>query len=314
MIRDEIKKKITKMYEEASSIVNTSDAMVYISDDNKQKLKRIYNNLKVFDFYYNNQNKEETQLYYHNMLVIISKSNSLEGIEFYDTIPDFAKNNIMNHFYAIILIENGKYDKAKEIIEDLYYNKKYEDSFETLVRVYFLTDDYDKVIELLSKCGIEKFDRYGFLASMLIIAKNKKKKYTETELIKLNNSKFRKMPLFFSYTAKMLYDINRRNKKYKEQFKKCIKLLNEKDVISIDVICNEAMVMRLEQEAISFLESINLTPVLQNKLLELLSRVGKLTKKQIEFVENINKDSIDKRIDMNYLNGEVCESKGKELI
>lgn len=310
---DEIKKKITKMYEEASSIVNTSDAMVYISDDNKQKLKRIYNNLKVFDFYYNNQNKEETQLYYHNMLVIISKSNSLEGIEFYKTIPDFAKNNIMDHFYAIILIENGKYDEAKEIIEDLYYNKKYEDSFDTLVRVYFLTDDYDKVIELLSKCGIEKFDRYGFLASMLIIAKNKKKKYTENELIKLNNSKFRKMPLFFSCTAKMLYDINRRNKKYKEQFKKCIKLLNEKDVISIDVICNEAMAMRLEQETISFLESINLTPVLQNKLLELLSRVGKLTKKQIEFVENINRDYIDKRIDMNYLNGEVCESKGKEL-
>lgn len=82
---DEIKKKITKMYEEASSIVNTSDAMVYISDDNKQKLKRIYNNLKVFDFYYNNQNKEETQLYYHNMLVIISKSNSLEGILRYNT-------------------------------------------------------------------------------------------------------------------------------------------------------------------------------------------------------------------------------------
>lgn len=310
---DEVKKKINDMYEEASSIINTNDAMVYISDDNKQKLKQIYNNLKVFDFYYNNQNKGETQLYYHNMLVIISKSNSLEGIEFYDTIPEFAKSNMMNYFYAIILIENGKYDKAKEIIEDLYYNKKYEDSFETLVRVYFLTDDYDKVIELLSKCGIEKFDRYGFLASMLIIAKNKKKKYTENELIKLNNSKFRKMPLFFSCTAKMLYDINKRNKKYKEQFKKCIKLLNEKDVISIEIMCNEAMAMRLEQEAISFLESINLTPVLQNKLLELLSRVGKLTKKQIEFVENINKDSIDKRIDMNYLNGEVCESKGKEL-
>ena len=310
---DEIKKKINKMYEEASSIINTNDAMVYISNDNKQKLKQIYNNLKVFDFYYKNQNKEETQLYYHNMLVIISKSNSLEGIEFYNTIPDFAKNNIMNHFYSIILIENGKYDEAKEIIEYLYYNKKYEDSFETLVRLYFLKEDYDKVIELLSKCRVEKFDSYGFLASMLIIAKNKKKKYTESELIKLNNSKFRKMPLFFSCTAKMLYDINKRNKKYKEQFKKSLKLLNPKDVIAINVICNEAMAMGLEQEVISFLESINLTPVLQNKLLELLSRQGKLTKKQIEFVENINKDSIDQKIDMNYLNGEVSESKGKEL-
>ena len=310
---DEIKKKINKMYEEASSIINNNDAMVYISDENKQKLKQIYNNLKIFDFYYDNQNRKETQLYYHNMLVILSKSNSKEGIEFYNKIPSFAKNNVMNHFYAIILIENEKYDVAKEIIENLYYNQKYEDSFETLVRIYFLMENYDKVIELLSKCKIENFDRYGFLASMLIISKNKKKRYQENELIKLNNSKFRKMPLLYSCTAKMLYNINKRNKKYKDQFKKGLRLLNEKDIIAISVMCNEAMVMGLEQEAISFLESINLTPVLKNKLLELLSRKGKLTKEQIRFVENIDKKFIDKKIDMNYIYGEVCESRGKEL-
>ena len=47
--------------------------------------------------------------------------------------------------------------------------------------------------------------------------------------------------------------------------------------------------------------------------MKLLSRKGKLTKKEIEFVENINESDIDKKIDMNYLKGEVCESKGKEL-
>lgn len=310
---EEIKKKIKNMYEEASLIVNTNDAMVYISDDNKQKLKQIYTNLKVFDFYYTDQNKKEAQLYYHNMLVIISKSNSLEGIKFYNEIPDYAKNNMIKNFYAILLIENEKYEDAKEIIEDLYYNKNYEESFETLVRLYFFMEDYDKVIELLSKCKVERFDRYGFLASMLIASKNKKKKYTENGLIKLNNSKFRKMPLFFSCTAKMLYNINRKNKKYKEQFKKALKLLNEKDIIAINIICDEAMAIGMEKEVISFLESISLTPVLKNKLLELLSRKGKLTKKEIEFVENINESDIDKKIDMNYLKGEVCESKGKEL-
>ena len=111
----------------------------------------------------------------------------------------------------------------------------------------------------------------------------------------------------------MLYNINKRNKKYKDQFKKGLRLLNEKDIIAISVMCNEAMVMGLEQEAISFLESINLTPVLKNKLLELLSRKGKLTKEQIRFVENIDKKFIDKKIDMNYIYGEVCESRGKEL-
>ena len=310
---DEIKKKIIMMYEEASSIVNNNDAMIYISDTEKQRLKQIYNNLRIFDFFYNNQNKEETQLYYHNMLVILSKSNSKEGIEFYNKIPTFAKNNRMNHFYAMVLIENGEYNDAKTIVEDLYYSKKYEDSFETLIRIYFLMENYDKVIELLSKCKIEKFDRYGFLASMLIIAKNKKKRYQETELIKLNNSKFRKMPLLYSCTAKLLYNLNKKNKKYKDQFKKGLRLLNEKDIIAINVMCNEAMTMGLEQDIISFLESINLTPVLKNRLLELLSRKGKLTKEQIKFVENVDKKSIDKNIDMNYMNGEVCESKGKEL-
>ena len=310
---EEIKHKVNEMYEKASSIVNTNDAMVYISENNKKTLRELFYKLRAFEFFYKEQNIEETQVYYHNMLVIISKSNSLEGIDFYKKIPRFALNSTINHFYSLILIENEKYDEAKEIVEDLYYNKNYKDSFETLVKIFFLMGNYDKVIELLGKCKVDEFDRYGFMASMLIMAKDKKKKYTENELIKLNNCKFKKMPLFFSCTAKMLFNINKRKKRYKEQFKKCLKILNENDVVAINVVCNQAMEMDLEHEMISFLETINLTPVLENKILELLSRKGNLTKKQIEIIENINEDDIDITIDMNHLRGIISESKGKEL-
>ena len=50
----------------------------------------------------------------------------------------------------------------------------------------------------------EKFDRYGFLASIFIISKNFKKQFKETEILKYNNNKFKEMPLF--YVAKAIFE------------------------------------------------------------------------------------------------------------
>ena len=311
---EEIKKKINNLYEEASLIVNNNDALVYISSENKEKLKIIFDILKGFDFYYKDKNCEDAQLYYHNMLVILAKYDSTKAIDFYNLMPEFAKkNNISVHFYSMILIENEKLEDAKLLLEDLYFNREYNDSFETLIRVYFLLGDYDNVIKLLTGVKVDKFDRYGFLASMFIISKNKKKKYTESEIIKLNNSKFKKMPLFYSCTAKLLFDLDKRKKKYKEQFQKGLNLLKVDDVIAIELISNQSIELGLIKETISFLESIKLSPVLQNKLLELLTFENVLTKKQIEFIESSDLTSLDTEIDKNYLLAKVAESKGKLL-
>lgn len=311
---NEIKNKINSLYEESISIINTSDAMVYISSENKEQLKIIFNKLKAFDFYYKNQNDDNAKLYYHNMLVILSKSELVKGIEFYDTMPDCAKNNnISQHFYSMLLIEQGRYNDAKDILEKLYFTDNYDDSFETLLRVYFLLEMYDEVTKLLSCAKVDKFDKYGFLAAMLIISKNYKNKYTESQLIKLNNSKFKKMPMFYTCTSKLLYDLDRRNKKYKEQFKKGLKYLNETDVIAIVTMCDQAIEIGLEDDAISYLKSIKLTTVLQNKLLELLPRKKELTKDEIELIENIDYSTVDPKINFRYLEAKVLESDGKEL-
>lgn len=312
---EEIKMKINSFYEEAISIINNDESSIYISPKNKDRLKELYNSLKAFDFYYKNQADENAKLYYHNLLVILSRADLALGMDFYNKMPSFAKNNYLTiHFYSMILIEKEEYNDAKEILEDLYFNKKYENAFETLVRIYYLTGNYEKVIAMLSGVKAEKFDSYGFLAAMLIISKNEKKKYLEYEILKLNNSKFKKMPLFYFCTAKLLYDMNNKNKKYKEQFKKGLKILNEKDVVSIYTMCNQALEINLEEDAISFLESINITSlILQNKLLELLSRKKELSKKEIDFVENINFDLINQTFDIDFLKARISETKGKEL-
>ena len=312
---EEIKTKINSFYEEAISIINGDEASIYISPKNKDRLKELYNSLKAFDFYYKNQDDENAKLYYHNLLVILSRYDLALGMDFYNKMPSFAKSNYLTiHFYSMTLIEKEEYNDAKKILEDLYFNKKYEPAFETLIRIYFLTKNYEKVITMLSGVKVEKFDCYGFLAAILIISKNEKKKYSEYEILKLNNSKFKKMPLFYFCTAKLLYDMNNKNKKYKEQFKKGLKILNEKDVVSIYTMCNQALEISLEEDAISFLESINITSlVLQNKLLELLSRKKELSKKEIDFVENINFDLLDQTFDIDFFKAKISETKGKEL-
>lgn len=311
---DEIKNRINDYYEQAIKIINTNDALVDISNDNKIHLKSIFDGLRALEFYYKDKNDNYSKQYYHNMLVIISKYNYLDGIKYYKEMPKYAQdNNISLHFYSILLIEKGDFESAKTILEKLYFEKKYEDSFETLLRSYFLLEKYEEVNKILSPAKLDKFDKYGFLASMLIISKNKIKKYSESEILKLNNSKFKKMPLFYTCTAKMLYDLDKRKNKYKEQFKKGIKHLSENDIIAIITMCNQAVEIKLEEIAISYLESIKLTPVLQKKLIELLSVKMELSDDEIKMLENVDLNILDERIDNNYLNAKISESKGKEL-
>ena len=311
---DEIKLKINNLYEKAISIINNDEAMVYISLDDKEELKSIYNVLSAFQFYYKNNEGEDAKLYYHNMLVILSRYDYLKAIEFYSLIPEFVKtNNITVHLYTMLLIKNGDYNQAKDLLENLYFNQGYETAFETLIRVYFLLERYDRVLELLSSANKDKFDRYGFLASILILSKNKQKKYIESDLLRLNNSKFKKMPIFYSCTSRLLYDLDKRKNKFKEQFKKGLKLLNEKDAVAIDTMCNQAMEIGLEDEVINYLSNIELTKFLQIKLLELICNKEELTTKQIELVQNIDIDSLDGNFDKDYIYAKISECKGKEL-
>ena len=311
---NDIKNIINDLYQNAANIVNNDDSIVYISSENKTRLKSIFDSLKAFDFYYNKNQTEDSKIYYHNMFIILSKSNLDDGINFYSSLPEYVANSYLSkHFYSMLLLEKGNYKEANSILEQLYFENKYELSFETLLRSYFLIENYDKVVELLSIAKKEKFDRYGFMAAMIIIAKNNKKKLTKQQILKLNNSKFKSMPIFYSCTSKLLYMLNNKDEKYKEQFKKGIKLLNPKDIVVIETMCNQAVEMGLENDMISYLESIKLSNVLEHKFLQLISNKKVFTKKDIEVIEKIDSDSFYGNVDKDYIFAKISESKGKEL-
>ena len=208
----------------------------------------------MLQFYYKDKSTKEAKQYYHNNLVILCKFNMKEAIKYYEEIPDEIKNaNDTRLLYANFLINENKLDNAEAILYDLYYNKKYLAALDSLARCYFLNKKHDKVVELLKNLKGEEFDEYGFLASMFIISKNYIKKLNEKEILKLNNSKFKNMPLFYTATAHLLFDLKKRGKKHKEQFKKGIKYLKQENILVISTMCDEARIIGLSDEMIKYL-------------------------------------------------------------
>ena len=313
---EKIKKKIEELYTAASDIINNEDAVINITRENKLRLKSIFDNLKSFDFYYNNEKETKDALnYFYNLFVIISKYDYCEGIKFYDELPQCIKENVnTRHFYTMLLIANQEYDKAEKICEDLYFNLKYDEILETLMKVYFFQEKYEQIVEMLSKCNEEKFDKRGFLASIFVIARNFLMKFSEKEIIELNETFFKNMPLYYSSTASLMYDLKLGNKSFKRQFLKGISCIIENDVVVIDIMCKEAVKLGLQNEMIAFLEKIeSMTPVVKECYMNLFMYKDTIDLRYIEKIENILKDPLIERIDKNLMYAKIAESKGKEL-
>ena len=79
---EEIKKEIENLYKEAMTIINKEEASLYISSKDKYKLKNIYQKLEFLETYYKtNTSSKDTQIYYHNLFVMIALINLQEAIE-----------------------------------------------------------------------------------------------------------------------------------------------------------------------------------------------------------------------------------------
>ena len=311
---NDIKIKIENLYKEAISIVNNDDAFFYISVKDKENLKKIYTSLEAFEFIYNDMNQQEALIYYHNLIVILSRIDVEKAIEKYICCDEKIKEDFnIRHYYAIMLINCNRIEEANIVLEDLYFEKKCESVMSTLIRAYFLLGKYKEIIEILSCEKKENFDNHGLLASILVISKDKVKKLKEQEIIKLNNNKFNKMPLFFSCLAKLLYQLDKRKKIYKEYFKKGILLLKDSDVLSIDIMCEDAIYLHLEDEIIKYLTNIELSPYLKIRLLNLLIKKGKLSKKEIDKIIELKRNIDINDIDIGYIEALISENKGKEL-
>lgn len=315
---EEIKKEIENLYKEAMEIINKEEASLYISSKDKDKLKNIYQKLEFLEMYYKtNTASEDTQIYYHNLFVMIALINLQEAIEKFQTFPKEIKESIeMQYLYSAFLVTMGntvELEEAEKTLEDLYFDQKCDIVFESLVRCYFLQKKFDKVIEILTKAKKEQFDKYGFLASIFLISKNYKKQLKEQEVLKFNNKKFKDMPLFYAAKAQVLNNINPKNPKIKEQFIKGLKLLTEKDVIAISTMCDVAISINLNEEMIKFLQNIELTPYLKLRLAEFLINKPNLSEKEIDKLKEIKEEFDEQDIDVDFIDGVILENQGQEI-
>lgn len=312
---EEIKLKIEQLYNDAAKIVNTKDISLYMSTENMKKLKFIYKTLEVLEFYYSEKNSEEADKYYNNLFVILSQIDVSEAINKFFTFPiKIRENNEMIYLYATFLISiKDRLGEAEDLLYNLYIDKKYKCAFESLVRCYFLEEKYDKVLEFLSKANKEEFDESGFLASMFMISKNFIKQFNEKEILKYNNSKFKEMSLYYISTAHIIYTINPKSQKIKEQFKKGLKCVKTDDIVAISTICYEARLLNLKDEMIKFLFNIELTPYLKLELVEFLINKSVLNEKEILKLQELKIDIDEEKVDVDYIEGILLENQGKEL-
>lgn len=137
---EETKKEIEKLYKDAIEIVNTEDALLYISKNNVDKLKNISQKLEFLEIYYNKGESEESIQYYHNLFVILAKIDVADAIKKFNAFPKNIKEKPeMIYLYAIFSMElNTDLEEIENILYGLYFDQKYENAFEGLVRCYFL--------------------------------------------------------------------------------------------------------------------------------------------------------------------------------
>lgn len=309
---DEIKEKISNAYKKAIKIVNTPDALYFVSKKDKDTLSGIIKTLEVLEFYYKDLVGEEARHYYHNYFVIYARTDIAAALQKFDSFPEIIKNNEdMKFLYAnFSLVANINVESVIKFLTTIPQDEKV---IEILARCYFGQENYKGVVELLNDCDASQFDKYGFLASALILSKDRIKKYKIGDLLKYKVQAFRDMPLYYLTTAQIIQKENRKDKKVLERFKKAIKLTNSEDVPVIVALCDACVSMGMQNEMIKYLISIELNSYLKLRLVELLCNKRKLSDNEITKLEELKDELNDDLINIKFIDALILELKGKFL-
>lgn len=306
---EKITNKVFSLYEEASKITNIPSSLIYLNDDEKLKLKRIYTELVNLEYIYVEKNTEESKNYYHNILIILQRYDRKEYIKKFKTIEKYGLlSNDDYNFYANNLIMEDHPDEALPILEKEYYEDKNESSFVNMIKCYFLLHKYDKVKNILTPMNIEKYDKDGVLATFLILSKDFIKKLSGLEILNYNK-KFKNMPLYYTTTSQLLFKLN--NIKYKSQFKKALKCVINDDYNTISIICDISIEINQVEVMANYLMKINSdNELVKLKLIQILGHKKSLTQKEIKQLEKNSMNLNDESIDLEYINGIINENKG----
>lgn len=301
--------KINELYEEAIKITNTQLSLIYLTDEQKNKLKNIYTNLEKYEFLFKDKLNDESKNFYHNLLIILQRLDNNKYLEkFLELKENPNLNNNDLNFYADNLLNNNQVDEALNILEDLYYKKNFKESLNNLIRCYFIKEIYDKILELVSPLDIKEYDPYGQLATFYMFAKDKENNLSPNDILSYN-SKFKDMPLFYISSSQLLYE--KKNGKYKDQLKKAIKIIREDDYSSISIITDVSILLNQYDLVLKYLIKIkNPNDFIKYSILKIVQRKNEIKQSDIEIIEKYNKEIKKDDIDNNLISAIIYETKG----
>ncbi|MBN2853602.1 MAG: hypothetical protein JXQ23_12770 [Clostridia bacterium] len=85
-----------------------------------------------------------------NLLLWKIENRLVKAIIELEKAPEELKNTSYFHILGKMLIENNDMEKAKQFNEDAYrYNNKNEHILENLIRIYCMTEDYEKALKVI---------------------------------------------------------------------------------------------------------------------------------------------------------------------
>lgn len=301
--------EINKIYEEASNITNNQLSLIYLSDDDKNKLEKIYISLEKYEYLFTDKISEESKNYYHNLLIILQRINKNKYIEKFSELKDNKNlNNYDWDFYANNLLDNNKIEEALVILEDLYYNKEYKDSLNDLIRCYFLKEEYKKILTIVSPLNIKEYDSVGQLATFYLLAKNFESLLSSAEILSYNK-KFKEMPLFYISSSQLLFEKN--DIKYKEQFKKAINIIKEDNYSTITILTEVSILINESDSVLNFLMKIqNPNYFIKYNILKIIQSKTEINQDDIKNIEKYNTIIHEQDIDNDLISALIYESKG----
>ena len=320
LIKDKVKEEefdkvinhINSLYSRAGKIINNSSTLLYIGQNNKKELNEIYNELDSLQYLYKDKPKNETKLYFHNLLVILQRINKVQYVEKFEI--EYEKNNLSKEDYELYLntlIEINDIPKVIKKLEILYFNNGEKEQLINLAKCYFINGEFQKVVNVLKDIDINKIDKSGLLITLYMLSKNESCKYNPAQIIKLNQ-KYSDMPLYNLGSSQLLYRL--KDKRYKKQFKNGLELIQEENYSFIEVAVNTSILINEQQVMLKYLLKIKKpNDFIKYKILNLLKDKRELTLKELKLLEEYNMELDDSTIEHSYINGIIYENKGLKI-
>lgn len=311
--------KLSEIRESIEKIFRRS-TIFYISEEDKNSLQEADNkiSLLVDTIVEENMNENSLKSYYlilFELDLLIDPSKIIFLYE--EKIPKkFKYEEKFLRFYMISLLFKDRFEdaldvsrKLKDINEEVYF------VFE--IECLFFLKRFQSVKFMTKALHISKYDKDGYIAMYEILSKDKLKKMTREEIIGYN-SKFKNFPLFNSLAARLLFELNPKDKKIKDYVRQALNFLDQSEDIELIIRISEQLKEMGFDHKIgkTLMSKSSLSTAIVMYIFKVYDNITEIEEEELFVLDELINYAKDNKIDSNnieYRYGDYCYKAGKKI-